>query len=195
MTKRSFTEAQSLLEAIKGGDEQVLNQLYRQTRESFLSWGLKNYNCSSEEVIEVFQKAFTVLYFNVRDGKLTEMSSTMETYLIGVGKRLFLEHFRKRAKAGQSLDEVPETAALDVTYLHQETQNHRQKVTAQLLQQLGESCRQILNLFYFRKFSMEAIAEEMGYKNDKVAKKKKYECLKRLREMVEKKGYKMEDLL
>lgn len=195
MTKRSFTEAQSLLEDIKRGDERTLNELYNKTRPAFIRWGLKHYNCSEEEVIEIFQKAFTVLYFNVRDGKLTEMSSTVETYLLGVGKRMFLELFRRRARAGQSLDDVPDVAVLDTDYLDKETRNHRQQVTAQLLAQLGESCRQILKLYYFRKFSMESIAEDMGYKNDKVAKKKKYECLKQLRDMVEKKGYQMDDLM
>ena len=38
-------------------------------------------------------------------------------------------------------------------------------------------------------------AEEMGYKNDKVAKKKKYECLKKLKSMVENAGYTAGDLL
>jgi RNA polymerase sigma factor (sigma-70 family) len=195
MTKRSFTEAQSLLEDIKRGDERTLNELYNKTRPAFIRWGLKDYDCSEEEVIEIFQKAFTVLYFNVRDGKLTEMSSTVETYLLGVGKLMFLELFRRRARAGQSLDDVPDVAVLDTDYLDKETRNHRQQVTAQLLAQLGESCRQILKLYYFRKFSMESIAEDMGYKNDKVAKKKKYECLKQLRDMVEKKGYQMDDLM
>ncbi len=35
---------------------------------------------------------------------------------------------------------------------------------------------------YFQKFSMEAIAHRMGYKNEVVAWKKKYLCLKKLRE-------------
>ncbi len=195
MDKRSFTEAQSLLEDIKRGDERSLNNWYKQTRPAFIRWGVKNYDCTEDEVIEVFQKAFTVLYFNVRDGKLTEMSSSLETYLLGIGKRLFLEHFRRRAKAGVSLDQLPDTAALDTDYIDKESRNHRQQSAAKLLAQLGETCRQILILYYFRKFSMEAIAEEMEYKNDKVAKKKKYECLKRLRDMVDEKGYSMDDFM
>ena len=41
-----------------------------------------------DEAAEVYQKAFTIFYFNIRDGKLTELSASLETYLFGIGKRV-----------------------------------------------------------------------------------------------------------
>lgn len=194
MDKQTFTEAQDRLDAIRKGDESVLNALYRETRPVFLKWAARRFSCTEEEAIEVYQKAFTVLYFNIRDGKLEQMSASLETYLIGIGKRVFFELFRKKARESTGLEEVPEAQVIDYAYLQQEAENHRQQAVASLLGKLGESCRQILRLYYFRKFSMESIASEMGYKNDKVAKKKKYECLKRLKKTVEDEGLKADDL-
>ena len=52
---------------------------------------------------------------------------------------------------------------------------------ARLLNKLGEPCQQLLTLFYFNNYTMESIAETMGYKNDKVAKSQKVRCLKELK--------------
>jgi predicted DNA-binding protein YlxM (UPF0122 family) len=49
-----------------------------------------------------------------------------------------------------------------------------------------EDCKKVLELYYFKDLDMKTIAEEMGYKNADVAKKKKYECFKKLAEMVRK---------
>jgi len=41
-------------------------------------------------------------------------------------------------------------------------------------------------LSFYKNFSMESIANEMNFKNEHVAKKKKHLCLKKLKELVDK---------
>ena len=194
MTKRSLTEWQTLLAQIKKGDEKILEKLYKEFRSTFFRWAYKHYRCSDVEIGEVYQKTFTILYYNIRDGKLESLSSSLGTYLIGIGKKVFLELFRDRNKRGLGLEEVPEAQELDTSYLDQESATHQQQMVASLLSKLGDKCRQILLLYYFRKFSMEAIAHEMSYKNDFVAKKKKYECLQKLKKMVAQEGIDSDDV-
>ncbi len=57
----------------------------------------------------------------------------------------------------------------------------RKQLLVTLIAQLGEPCKELLSLFYFHNFSMESIAERLGYKNDKVAKSQKARCLKELK--------------
>ena len=45
---------------------------------------------------------------------------------------------------------------------------------------LGDPCRSILQLFYYKRMSMEDITALMGYKNAATTKNLKYKCLKRL---------------
>ncbi len=194
MTKRSLPEWQALIADIRTGDEKVLQLLYKEFRPAFFRWAYKHYRCSEAEVGEVYQKAFTILYYNIRDGKLETLSSSLPTYLIGIGKKVFLELFRERNKRGLGLEEVPEAQALDTSYLDKESASHQQQLVARLLNKLGDKCRQILTLYYFRKFSMEAIANEMSYKNDTVAKKKKYECLQKLKKNVAGEGIDSDDV-
>ncbi len=47
---------------------------------------------------EVYQKAFTILYFNIKDGKITELTSSLKTYLYAIAKNVFKERFRDKHK-------------------------------------------------------------------------------------------------
>ncbi|MEM6261570.1 MAG: sigma-70 family RNA polymerase sigma factor [Bacteroidota bacterium] len=195
MGKRSRTEEQRLFQEIQKGNERTLHELYESYRSPFIGYLIKTYQCSEDRAVQVYQKAFTVFYFNIKDGKVQELTSTLKTYLFGIGKRVMFEFFREDAKSSASLDDAPEVQVLDLSYLSQESADHREKVVKTLLGQLGDKCREILKLYYFQRFSMESIADELGYKNDKVAKKKKYECLQKLRSMMESTDYTADELL
>lgn len=182
-------DSQQLLALIRKGDPLTLERLYRQNRTRFLRWAYVHYTCTDDEAAEVYQKSFSILYYNVRDGKLTALSSSLETYLLGIGKRVFLELFRQKRRQGAPLEEAEMVEAPDVpNYLRSQALDERQRLVDQLLERVGEACAKVLRLFYFSKYNMEDIAEEMGYSNDDVAKKKKYECLQKLRKMAAEMG-------
>ncbi|MEO1438375.1 MAG: hypothetical protein AAFV80_22730, partial [Bacteroidota bacterium] len=108
----SNTEKQmEMLDQIRGGDQQLLKTLYEEYREAFLAWSLKHYQLDEEEIIEVFQKAFTIFYFNIKEGKLYELSSSLKTYLFGIGKHLYLKKFSAKKR---------ETVELDDQVIHQQ---------------------------------------------------------------------------
>ena len=52
----------------------------------------------------------------------------------------------------------------------------------QLLQSLGESCRKMLELFYYENLSMKEISLHFKYENEQVVRNKKYKCLQQLTE-------------
>lgn len=72
--------------------------------------------------------------------------------------------------------------------LHQksEEESHRANYLGKLLEQVGEPCKSILKYFYFEKFSMKAIVNRIGYKNVAVATKKKYQCILKIRSLLDK---------
>jgi hypothetical protein len=47
---------------------------------------------------------------------------------------------------------------------------------------LGEKCKQILILFYFKKESYKKIATLLDFSDDKIAKNQKYRCLQKAKE-------------
>jgi DNA-directed RNA polymerase specialized sigma24 family protein len=53
------------------------------------------------------------------------------------------------------------------------------------LNEIGEQCKELLQLFYVKAWSMEDIAKKIGLRNDKVAKAQKYRCIQKLKDKVQ----------
>lgn len=194
-TSNNLTKNDDLLNKIREGDERALSPVYEANRKPFIRWAIWNFKCDEYDAADVYQRAFAIFYFNVKDGKLVSLSSKVETYLFAIGKRLFLEKQRDKHAQNVKLEDVQEASQLDVSYFDKESQNERQYVVEKLLGKIGETCSQVLKYFYYHRFSMDAIAEEMGYKNDLVAKKKKYECLQKMKAMAEEAALNQDDLM
>lgn len=183
MDRKTNLSNDALLQKIREGDERALQPVYEANRKPFIRWAMWNFKCDDYDAADVYQKAFSIFYFNVKDGKLQTLSSKVETYLYAIGKRVFLEKQRDKHSHHAALEDVPEAGQLDVSYFDKEVQTQRQVAVESLLGKVGEMCASVLKMFYYHRFSMESIAEDLGYKNELVAKKKKYECLQKLKEL------------
>lgn len=184
-----------LLSLIRQGDDRLLNQLYGDFRDRFLRWAMGRYQCVEDDASEVYQKAFTILYFNIKNEKVMELTSSLETYLYGIGKNVFRERFKDKFNKVDSMDEHFEFKEMDMSIIDKHHQVHQKQALHKLLVELGDPCKKVLTLYYFKNYSMESIAATVGYKNDLVAKKKKYQCLKGLRKLVGNNPDVMEGLL
>lgn len=193
--QRTLYSKEQLLARIRQGDDRVLNKLYNDYRGRFLGWAMGRYQCNEDTAAEVYQKAFTILYFNIKNRKVTALTSSLETYLFGIGKNVFRERYKDKFNQMQSIDERFDLKEVDMTIIEKHQKVHQRAAIDDLLSQLGEPCKSILLLYYYKKFSMESIAREVGYKNELVAKKKKYQCLKGLRKMVGNSSELREELL
>ena len=182
MRKVTLYKKHEILLKIKEGDERFLKQLYQEHRGRFIHWALKNHRLSREDAAEIYQRAFTILYFNFKQEKITTLNSSVETYLFGIGKNLILKKFQGDEKEIVPMEDLPLDQQMDTSLLRQEELNHQQVLVRDWLKTLGEPCESLLLMYYFKRFSMEAIAERLGYKNEGVAKKKKCLCLKTLRD-------------
>ncbi|MDN5217220.1 sigma-70 family RNA polymerase sigma factor [Fulvivirgaceae bacterium BMA12] len=175
-------DTKELLAQIKLGDEKILKQLYDEYRDGFLKWCYKNHRLTRDQVLDIYQKSFTILYFNVKDGKADDLNSSLNTYLYGIGKNLIRKHYRDKMANFDSLESIPEVETVNDYFQERQDENHKRHLVRKILDQLKEPCRSILWMHYFKNFSMEAIANSIGYKNESVAKKKKCQCLKLVRE-------------
>jgi RNA polymerase sigma factor, sigma-70 family len=169
------------LERIKQGDRLFLKELYRQNRGAFLKWAQWRYSCSEEDIADIYQQAFVILYTNVKSGKFTGEHSAIRTYLFGIGKNLLNKYVATRKEVNDPLDDVPEASiGVDPEGDGHEAV-HRQLMVQSILRKVGEPCRSILIKYYFENYTMEAIAENLGYKSAQVAKKRKCDCLMKIR--------------
>jgi RNA polymerase sigma-70 factor (ECF subfamily) len=161
--------------------EALFARLYRDQRAVFIQWASKNFGCEDEDALEVFQESMLVLYQKIQTRELIEIRSSVKTYLFAVGRNLLLKQFEKR-KRTKLMDELPEVA---VSFIErQEELSDRQIQVQEALSMLGASCREVLHLFYYRNYAVEAIANQLNFNSEEVVRSKKYKCLKQLRKIL-----------
>lgn len=166
---------------IRAGKTEALDLIYKTHRTDFLQWLQAHYHCNEADALDIFQDSMIVLYRHVMSGKLAGLDSTLKTYLFGIGKRTYLNRKHKNKVLTNNIEDYKH---LQVSPLDSQQLNDRQRLILRLLDQLGEPSRSILFLFYYKKYSLEAIAKQLGYSSKDVVKTQKVRCMKKLRSLV-----------
>jgi len=172
----------NLINEIKQGNSKPLYDLYRLYRNDFIRWGVNNYSCSESEAKDVFQEVIIRFYQNVVSGKLRVLTSDVKTYLWAIGKYQFLNLIKinQRTVTFSSYSLINTETPTDLSMENAEEEKHNSEMVKQHLSLLDEKSRRILEMYYLEGKDMNTIAQEIGYKNADVAKKKKYEVMKKL---------------
>lgn len=170
------------LHRIQQGDETALQALYDAYRTPFIAWALRHFKCAEADAIDIFQDSVIVLYRNVAQGRLTELTSSLKTYLYAIGRNLLLKRLRDH-RPHLDLEALPQLSELALDLPPTLTPLQAQAKAA--VQRLSEPCRSIIQMVYYRSFSMEVIKERLGYKNETVVRAQKKRCMQYLRKALE----------
>lgn len=173
-----------IIQKIKAGGQAELGLVYETYRDEFLHWVVKEYQCSSDDSKDIYQLTILIFYDNIKQGKLEHLVSSVKTYLFGIGKNVVLDA-RRKSKRSTPLDQERWINE----YLMDEPDHSPSEqlfdVAHKALAKLGEPCRQLIEMFYYGKKSMEEITAALHYKNAETAKNQKCKCMKRLRKLYE----------
>ena len=173
------------LSAFKAGKREAANLLYEEFRPSFVNWMLQKHDCSEEEAIDIFQDSIIALYKNAKAGKLDNLKSQLKTYLFGIGKNIFLLRLRKRQKQPTTSDAPLEFMESPDGGAESKLQSmDRKKMIAYLLKQMQLPCQRILHLFFYRRYSIEAIQKTLNYKSQEVVRTQKKRCIRALKKQM-----------
>ena len=173
-----------VIQDIKSGNDAVLVRLYKQYRDEFIQFGIKNYHVKEEDLKDIFQNTIIALHENIMSGKLEFLTSDIKTYLFAIGKFQLLNFKRNIVHIGNHetdsgiKDTAPEMAE------DMERKDELSDLVKKVMEDLPENEKKILELFYYQDKSMDEIAREMSYKNANVAKKKKSLIMKKVGEQV-----------
>ncbi|MFL5764414.1 MAG: RNA polymerase sigma factor [Bacteroidia bacterium] len=164
---------QKIIESLKGHKhDKVFTTLYTYfpvVKKMVLASGGR-----SEDAEDLYQEALIVLYRKAMhpDFKLT---SGINTYLYSICRYMWNDQLRKKQK--QPVETIGQ-ALIDESEFLSEIESEKQFLLAeQAITSLGERCREILLLFYFRSKPLKDIAAKMGYSSEATAKNQKYKCL------------------
>ena len=162
-----------------------LHNLYKENRSKIFKMVISN-NGTQDDACDILQEGVIVVWNKFSQKKLNDLNCSLGTYLYSVCKNMWLNELRKKGKSPLKLindsisDQLPD---------HDEIENiiENEKKTILIekgLNDLGETCRKLLKMFYHQKESMEKIATEIGLSNTNAAKTKKYKCIQQLKRKV-----------
>ncbi|MEM6725720.1 MAG: sigma-70 family RNA polymerase sigma factor [Bacteroidota bacterium] len=173
---------EQIVEAIKTGGialERVMAFVYNNTdfRTDIIRY-IKSKGGTSEDAEDVFQDGIRNLIMSVRKNKFRG-ESTIKGYLFGVCRNIWFKQFNRHVRSEQykSSLEVESTDRKDPEIVL--VTEERAQLIDQILAKLGPACQKVLNLWRLS-YSMKEIAQELGYKSDGVARKKKHQCFQGL---------------
>lgn len=174
------TDEQRLIE-LSTGHSTHWRKLYEELRSPFRLYFLKHSGQSPEAINELYQDAMVVLHRKITSGDLeAPLKSSLKTYLFGVGKVLFRKSLDRKMDWEDEIPEVAIPAAVEDKIVVEE----RAAWIRAILSKMDEKCREMLKKVYLYGFSMEAIAEEMNLSGAGAARKRKFDCLKRARQLI-----------
>lgn len=175
-----------LISSIKEDNRKVLAYLYNKQREHFLKWAVQRFDCDQDTLLDAFQDAIVALYFNVKEGRIENLESSPEAYLFGIARNILLKKVTKEKKVVLSDNFKDEWFGdLDLNLYQRIEQDHRKAMMKKAFLQLKESCRKILQLFYFDRYSIEAIQISLGYGSEGTVKTRKVQCMQSLKKIIE----------
>ena len=139
---------------------------------------------------EIYDDAILVFYNNVKDGKLKELTCSLQTYINRIGEHKAIDLMRKKQLETQ---EYPDFETIDYCERTEEYwiaggddwEEERKSVIYNLIERLVEPCKKILFSFYYDHCSMDMIAKSMGLANSDVAKTQKSRCLSKVKRTAE----------
>lgn len=138
-------------------------------------------NGTRQEAEDIFQEGL-VIFCNKLSKPDFVLSCSINTYLYSVCKLLWLDELKRNNKKIKN-DCLPLSDERLTEAVNEDVNDDRPAKQAQeAVMKLGQKCRELLELFYFKQFSMKDIAAKLGFASEKGAKNQKYRCIEKAKE-------------
>ena len=174
---------------------QDLNSFISGEKGKIQTYLRKNYSVSDDDIDDIFQEASVALYLNIRDGKLSSLTSSLGTYFMKVCINQTLKFMGKKSKVMPLIDEnrISNTNSvrddkIDELYgFCMDTEEEDRKIRMELLvnniiASMTDTCRNILHGYYWDDYSTSTIADMFSFSDANSVKAQKYKCVKKFRD-------------
>jgi len=174
-----YTTEDQLLEDLRKGDKVAITYAYQEYWPMGCSHVLNN-SGDNEDAEDCYQEAFIIFLEKIRKKKF-ERKSKLSSFLIGILKNLWSNHLRKRKSVNHKMikyrneqETNPEEEEFDLP---------TEKDILEKIQSLNEDCMNILIDFYYKKLSMQEIAEKMKMPTANAVRQRKFDCMRELKKL------------
>ena len=164
-----------LLNGILRNDTIVLQYIYKNFYSN-INFFIKKNNGDEEDANDIFQEAIIIIYRKLKANDLI-LDCTFDTYLYSICRFIWLKELEKRKTEQENIKDNHEfnDGIYDDSLQMIFDKNERYRLYQKHFAILGKDCQKILQL-YFEKVPLQTIANIMGFKSEKYAKKRKFNC-------------------
>ncbi|WP_461453159.1 RNA polymerase sigma factor [Mucilaginibacter sp.] len=140
---------------------------------------------SLEEAQDIFQDTLVIYYEKVVSAQ-TETIVNEKAYLVGIAKRLWLQH----SKATNKNEPLNDFDAVEIA-----DEQHSTNKLMHYLSTAGKKCMELLKAYYYDHLPVGDVATLFGYTSTHSATVAKYKCLEKVRETVRQKSLSYADFI
>ena len=172
----------ALIARLHKDDKKALEEVYMRYRVAFSAYAQK-YNLEQADILDVYQDAIISMYQNLVEKQVRLRDSSLKTYLFGIGKHKILDHIKANKKLYRLKNNPIAYEEINIETFELTIE---QQQLAKYFRRLGESCQEILRMYYYRNWSIKEIVDWSHYKDENTVKSHKSRCLKKLRNSIAK---------
>lgn len=125
-----------------------------------------------------FQDAIIILLEKIQNGSLC-LTCRIGTYQFSVCRNIWLDHCRQNARDRKMKEYFQDNSCDDILLPWVKPDNNDQ--VAEVIEHMGDPCKKLLKLFYYKHKDWDSIANSLGYKDAASARNQKYNCFEKIR--------------
>lgn len=175
-------------------DNIELNRFISDEQGKVVSYLRKTFSVSDDDLNDIYQESSTALFLNIRDGKLSNLTSSLSTYFLRVCINQTLKFIGKRQKVVPLFndstitnkdafrpDKIDELYQLCTEDEEAEKVTCLEKIVQSIIESMPDTCKNVFQGYYWDNLTTTTIADMYGFSNANSVKTQKYKCLQKFR--------------
>lgn len=159
--------------------------MHKKLKDDIIQHVIKN-SGTQDDGLMIFHDSIVVFTKKVFTHKELEINNSLEGYIYGIARMLWLNKLRKEGHHKlQELTPVHDHATEDSNQLVTLMKKEHNQMLHKILGSLGLNCKEVL-MYWAGGFAMAEIAKILGYASEGMVRKKKHQCYKSLVEIMAK---------
>ena len=171
-----------------------LNRFIADERNKVLAYLRKTFSASYDDLSDIYQEASVALFMNIREGKLSNLTSSLSTYFLRICINQTLKFLGKQKKVVPLFDDsritnkdtfrpdkIDELYQLCTEDEDSEKVSRSEKIVQSIIESMPDTCKNIFQGYYWDNLTTSTIADMFGFANANSVKTQKYKCLQKFR--------------
>ncbi len=170
-----------IVNAIRNSNNNVWNYIcktYYKMIEHFIIINSGNV----DDAKDIFQESLLAIYINFKRENF-QLTTSFKTYLYQINRNLWFSELKKRNNTINSVKDIIIREDSENYEINNEVEENYSKIE-EVINRLGEKCKLIIELYYYKKHRLSEIANQLNYISENSVKTQKYKCLQQIKQMM-----------